>query len=143
MEIHKLKINVEQCYITKTIDHETIGKVLATCNSNTTHQLYMMINEFKSLQYFLELDHDDFAISAYIKTQYAYCGDAKRQAETISFMKDHVKKRPSFEIKYRFYRKIGDKSIFDFHHVTTDKNQIYTLIETLHNKTDYLCKTNT
>lgn len=143
MEIQRLKINVEQCYITKPIDHETIGKVLATQQSSTTHQLYMMINDFKSLQYCLELDHPKFAISSYIKMQYAYCGDAKRQAETISFMKDYVKKRPSFEIKYRFYRKIGDKTIFNFNHITTDKHQIYKIINQLENKTRQLCKINT
>jgi len=142
METQRLKINVEKCYIDKAIDSETITKVLANGQANTTHQLYMMINELKSLQYFLELTHSDFAVSAYIKTQYGYCGAAKRQASVISFMKEHVKQRPKFELKYRFYTKVGNKELFSFNHETTCKNQIYKLIDRLEQKTEELCKTN-
>ena len=39
MEIQRLKINVEQCYITKPIDHETIGNPNYITADSRAHEI--------------------------------------------------------------------------------------------------------
>ena len=94
--VNRIKINLSKKFITKALDRETLIKVLSGEHPSILHRLYLIANEIKEEQYFMELDHDTYQCSAKIKTKFAYSGPARIQAETISFMKDRLKVKPSY-----------------------------------------------
>jgi|TARA_B110000908_G_scaffold61631_1_gene74810 hypothetical protein len=143
MQISRLKINIEDLYISKPLEKETYSKVMGE-NPNTLHSLYLIANELKAMHYFISLDdHPDYSISAYINIYHGYCNKARQQIGAIPSMSDKLKNRPYFVIKYKITNKNTMQEEFSFRHMSSNKNEIYKLIEVFHKKTEKLCKTNT
>lgn len=142
MEITRLKINIEDVYISKPLERETYLKVINDHHA-TIHSLYLITNELKAMHYYLNLDnHPEYAITAYININHGYCGKAKQQISVIKSMNEKAKIRPFYTIVYKILRKSTMKEEFSFRHVTTNKNEIYKLIDVFHEKTSELCKVN-
>lgn len=143
MQISRLKVNIEDLYISKPLEKNTYLKVIGE-NHNTIHSLYLITNELKSMYHFLELDdHKTYSINAYISVFHGYCGKARQQIGVIKSMSDKLKQRPYFKITYKIIEKSNMKELFVIKHVSTNKNEIYKLIEIFHKKTEQLCKANT
>ncbi len=143
MSINRLKINIEDAWISKPLEEESYLKVMNE-HPNTIHSLYLITNELKSMHYFLSLDdHPIYTLSAYISVQHGYCGKAKNQISIIKSMREKYIQRPSFNIKYNISSKDTMKDVFSFKHLTSSKKEIYKLIEVFHKKTQDLCRANT
>ena len=138
--VNRIKINLDKKFITKSLDRETLVKVLSGEHPSILHRLYLIANELKEEQYFMELDHEVYQCSAKIKTRYAYSGDAKNQAETVSFMKDRLKTKHKWLILFRIYEKVGMKDVFEFRHETTNVDDLINVINTLETKTKEICQ---
>ena len=138
--VNKIKINLDKKFITKALDRETLVKVLSGEHPSILHRLYLIANEVKEEQYFMELDHEVYQCSAKIKTRFGYSGAARNQAETISFMKDRLKVRPSYLILLRIYEKVGMKNVFEFRHETTNEDDLLRVIDKLETKTKEICQ---
>jgi len=138
--VNRIKINLSKKFITKALDKETLIKVLSGEHPSILHRLYLIANEIKEEQYFMELDHDTYQCSAKIKTKFAYSGPARIQAETISFMKDRLKVKPSYLISFRIYEKVGMKEVFTFKHETTSDADLLRVINKLEIKTKEICQ---
>ena len=101
MKIVRNKIRLDKRYITEALDTESLGKILTSGNAGIVHRIYLIKNGLKKRQVFLEVDDDEnYIVNANISSNYAYAGDAKKQAEVISFMKDLVKRRPEFIVNF-------------------------------------------
>jgi len=138
--VNKIKVHLDKKYITKALDKDTLLKVIASEHPSVLHRLYMISNEVKERQYFLELDHPILACTAIIKTHFAYTGPAKEQASVVSFMKDRIKQKPSFLIGLKIYEKVGQKLVFDFKHETTSVTTVINVINKLEQKAKELCQ---
>lgn len=138
--VNRIKINLDNKFITKALDRETLVKVLNGEHPSILHRLYLIANELKEEQYFMELDHEVYQCSAKIKTRYTYSGDAKNQAETISFMKDRLKTKHKWLILFRIYEKVGMKDVFEFRHETTNVDDLINVINILETKTKEICQ---
>lgn len=144
MQIKRNKIRLDKKYITKALDRESLLKIIASNNPGIVHRIYLLQNELKKRQDFLEvIDSDRYIINANVSTNYAYAGDAKKQAEVIGFMRDLVRKRPEFIINFSIQRKQDMKDVFNFKHVTTNVNEVVELMDKLELKVHQLCKANT
>jgi hypothetical protein len=142
--IEKIKVSLDTTYITKALDSDSLGQIISSNNPGIVHRIYLLTNGLKKRQDFLEISKNDkYNISATVSTNYAYAGDAKRQAEVITFMKDIVKRRHSFIIRYTITRKSDMKDVFSFKHETTNKKEVVDLINKLEQKTKELCKVDT
>ena len=136
MLISKIKINIEDLYISKPLEKETFFKVITEKNASVIHSIFLIANELKSLHYFLSLDeHPTYTVSAYISVQHGYCGKAKQQINIINCMRQKRNQRPMFTITYKIINKTDMKEVFSFRHNTTNKNEIYTLIDKFYRKT--------
>ena len=143
MLTNRLKINIEDLYISKPLEKETFLKVINE-HPNTIHSLYLITNELKAMHYFLSLEnHPLYDVSAYISVQHGYCGKAKQQIGVVKSMFNKYKQRPLFSISYKIILKENVKEVFSFRHVCSSKKEIYTLIDKFHKKTEQLCKANT
>lgn len=136
----KLKIKLDKRYIEKSLDKETFIKCMTTDNGRVLHRLYQIANEVKEEQYFMEIEDDVYAVSAKIISKFGYAGDALRQAETLSFMKDIVKQKPSWTIKFRVYTKKDMLDVFEFRHETTSVEDVVNTINKLEIKTKEICR---
>jgi len=144
MKIVRNKIRLDKRYITEALDTESLGKILAAGNAGIVHRIYLIKNGLKKRQVFLEVDDDEnYIVNANISSNYAYAGEAKKQAEVISFMKDLVKRRPEFIVNFTVQRKDNMQEIFNFKHVTNNVNEVVELMNKLEIKTYELCKVNT
>ena len=144
MKIVRNKIRLDKRYITEALDTESLGKILAAGNAGIVHRIYLIMNGLKKRQVFLEVDDDEnYIVNANISSNYAYAGEAKKQAEVISFMKDLVKRRPEFIVNFTVQRKDNMQEIFNFKHVTNNVNEVVELMNKLEIKTYELCKVNT
>lgn len=143
MEITRLKINIEDIYISKPLERETVFKIINE-HASTIHSLYLIANELKSMHYFLTLDnHPTYSVSAYVNVYHGYVGEAKQQISIMKNMDEKKKTRPYYKIVYKILRKPSMQEEFSFKHMSTNKNEIYKLIDMFHKKTEELCKTNT
>ena len=139
--INRIKLtNLEKTYITKKLDSETFLKVLSGEHPSILHRLYLIANEVKEEQHFMELDHEVYQCSAKVKIKFGYSGDARRQASTVKFMKERLKIVPKFLILFRIYEKVGMKEIFQFRHETTNIDDLITEINKLEIKTKEICQ---
>ena len=136
----KLKIKLDRRYIEKSLDKETFIKCMTTDNGRVLHRLYQIANEVKEEQYFMEIEDDVYAVSAKIISKFGYAGNALRQAETLSFMKDIVKQKPSWTIKFRVYTKKDMVDVFEFRHETTSVEDVVNTINKLEIKTKEICR---
>jgi len=136
----KLKIKLDKRYIEKSLDKETFIKCMTTDNGRVLHRLYQIANEVKEEQYFMEIEDDVYAVSAKIISKFGYAGDALRQAETLSFMKDIVKQKPSWTVKFRVYTKKDMVDVFEFRHETTSVEDVVNTINKLEIKTKEICR---
>lgn len=139
-KINKLKIRLDKRYLEKPLDKETFIKCMASDNGRILHRLYQIANEVKEEQYFMEIEDDTYTVSAKIISNYGYAGAALRQAETLSFMRDLVKVKPSWIIKFRVYTKNDKVDVFEFRHETTSVEDIVETINKLEIKVKEICR---
>ena len=138
--VNKIKIHLEKKFITKPLDRETLIKVVSSEHPSVLHRLYLIANELKEIQYFMELDHDSLACVAKVHTTFAYHGKARAQAAVASYMKDKLKESPKYKIIFRIYEKVGQLVKFEFKHKTTNMTDLINTINKLERKTLEICQ---
>jgi len=138
--VNRIKIHLDKKFITKALDRDTFMKVLASEHPSVLHRLYLIANEVKEQQYFMELNHDVYACSARVKTKYVYAGEARSQASVVSFMKDRIGHRPHYTVLFKIYEKVGMKEVFNFTHTTTSEKDLISVINKLEIKAQELCQ---
>ena len=138
--ITRIKLNIKDAFITEPIHRDSLLKCLASEHPSVLHRLYLLKNELKEEQHFMELDDSTFQCSARLKQRFAYAGKARQQADTVSFMKPRLKEQPHWEIVFKIYEKVGMKSVFEFNHKCSNIDEIISLIDKLEQKTIELCQ---
>jgi hypothetical protein len=136
--VKRLPIDLEKGYITKPLMPETLTKVLAEDNPSVMHRIYLVANELKEFQPFMELEHDRFTVSANISVKYGYAGAAKEQAGLIKMMKSKVNQNPQYIISLTLSEKVNMVERFTFKHTTSNRQEVYDLITKLEEKINEL-----
>lgn len=139
--VNRIKIHLDKKFITTKLDADTILKVKANGDHpSILHRLYLITNEIKELQYFMELDHPVYQCSAVLQTNYAYAGGAKEQASALGILSDKINQRHSYTFKFSIYEKVGMREIFYFTHTTTSEAEVLSTINKLETKAKELCQ---
>lgn len=136
--IKRIPIDLERNYATKPLEAATFTKILVNDNHHITHRIYLIANELKDFQPFMELEHDRLTISANISIQFGYAGAAKEQALLIKAMRVKVNQMPEYTISLTISEKINRVDLFSFKHKTSNKQEVYDLIEKLEQKINEL-----
>lgn len=132
--ITKLPINIDDLYITKPLYVDTFIAVLTDTTHHVLHRLYLVTNGIKDRQCFMELHDDTYTISAHVNTKHAYALEAKEQASVLHMMKPLVNRRPEYIINFSITDKVNMVEVFRFKHTTTNKDEVYNLINKLEDK---------
>jgi hypothetical protein len=134
----RLPIDLSKGYIIKPLKAETLTKVLAEDNPSVLHRIYLVANDLKDFQPFMELEHERLTISANISIKYAYAGAAKEQASLIKMMKTRIHQRPEYTISLTISEKVNMVERFTFKHTTSNRQEVYDLIARLEEKINEL-----
>ena len=70
---NRIKIHLDKSFITKPLTSDTLLKVISSEHPSVLHRLYLIANELKETQYFMELDHDFYDCVAKIKNRLCIC----------------------------------------------------------------------
>jgi len=134
----RLPIDLSKGYIVKPLKAETLTKVLAEDNPSILHRIYLVANDLKDFQPFMELEHERLTVSANISIKYAYAGAAKEQASLIKMMKTRINQRPEYTISLTISEKVNMVERFTFKHTTSNRQEVYDLIARLDEKINEL-----
>lgn len=126
--IETKKIKLGQPYISKKIEASAFKTVLAS-TYQTAYRLYIITAGDKELQEFAELKHDEYSLSAYVKTQFSPAGDAKRQIWSVKHLQPLLSKKPKYELKCTLTHKMSNKEVYKCNLVTINKSEIYNQIQ--------------
>lgn len=132
--VKRLPIDLSKNYIVKPLASETLTKVLAEDNPHVMHRIYLVANELKDFQPFMELEHERLTVSANISIKYGYAGAAKEQAGLIKMMRQRISQRPEYTISLTISEKVNMVERFTFKHTTSNRQEVYDLIAKLEEK---------
>lgn len=129
------KIDLSKKWLTKPLHKDTFTQVIIDGNHGTIHRMYMLTNEVKARQDFLELvDHSETSITAVVITKPGYAQEARLQAESMRYMHRYIKQRPEFTVKLYIYDKKTMTELFNFQHTTTNEKEVCRLMDMLEEK---------
>jgi hypothetical protein len=137
--ISSLGIDLPSFYIEKPLKEETFD----ICMKETTKppvikKLYMIANEVKPDYYFMELPPSSgYFLTAKVVPAYAFIGEAKGQIKREKRLNSLLTIDPSYNIRVILYEEHSYDKLWEFEHITRNKNQIYKIIIDLK---DYLEK---
>ena len=130
----RLPIDIETNYITKPLHSDTLIAKLKDNSSQILHRLYLITNGLKDRQPFLEIESEDYNITANVIIKHGYAQDAKEQASVLKIMKQRIAVRPEYTISFSITRKQDMVTVFNFKHTTTNKQEVYNLTSMLETK---------
>lgn len=130
MRLTRIKTKIPNSpYITKKLDPETAQKLLDS-SCFVISGIYEIKNDAKRLHMlYEEEDIQGCKLSAYVKVNYGYAGQARSQINNIIPWKDLVRRRPSYELRINFYSQ-EQLIIHSFNCKYTNIDVLYDDIET-------------
>lgn len=121
-------IKLEKPYITKKIEASAFKTALAS-TYQTAYRLYLITNGIKEIQSFIELKHDDYFITAHVKTEAAVAGEAKQQVWAVKHLQPILYKKPRYILKCDVTDKLTNKSIYRCELVSVNPDTIYRQVQ--------------
>jgi len=120
-------------YINKKIESSTIKEVLNSTH-HTAYRLYLITNGFKELQEFAAIKSDEYDLTAYVKTECGFIGDAKKQVWSITQLQPLLLKKPIFTLRCELRHLMKNEIIYKCTLENKNANVIYDQIqECIHN----------
>ena len=130
--IQKIPIDIEKTYITKALDHKTFSILAKDKNYRIAEKIYCIANNIKQTNHFMEItDRDDVRLHATVRIYPSFAGDAKLQADTMSFIKKNMVLTPYYIIRCRLYTTRTYSDIFNIEHKTASSDSVYEIIHKL------------
>ena len=121
-------INLQPPYITKKIE-PTAFKTALGSTYQAAYRLYLIANEIKELQHFVEAKHPDLWVNATIKTQAAPAGAAKNQIWAVTHLAPLLLKRPKYILKCSVTQKSTNQEVYRCELITSNQNAIYKQVQ--------------
>lgn len=98
MTVQFEKTRLLQPYISKKIEPGTLQKVLGS-SYQTAYRLYLIANSIKEVQKFASIDSDEYDLTATVKTECGFVGDAKKQVWSILHLQPLLHKKPLYKLR--------------------------------------------
>jgi len=110
-------------YFSKKLAANTLKTVLAS-PYQTAYRLYLMVNDIPEIQEFYELSHEDYLITATLKTVATPISGAKRQIWSVTHLAPICRKKPRWVVKATVTHKQSNKDVFKFHNETLSEETV-------------------
>ncbi len=121
-------------YLNKKLEPGTLKAVLDS-SYHTTYRLYLIANGIKELQDFASLESEKYTLTAHVKTECGFVGDAKEQIWSITHLQPLLQKKPLYtlrcELKHLMTNKVIYKCTTEHKNPEVIYNQIQECIDNL------------
>jgi hypothetical protein len=121
-------IVLKKPYISKKIKSSAIKTVLDS-TYQTAYRLYLITNDIKELQEFAELEHEDYFLTALVKTECSLAGEAKIQAWNIKHLQPLLNKKPAYNLRCNLTHKMSNKEVYRCNLKSIKSEEIYNQIQ--------------
>ena len=126
--VRRISAKLESPYIAKPLHKDTVSKMLKG-NDTTIYRLYQITDGKKELNYFAEIvGENDYIFSAYVKTTFAFAGDAREQIKNIG-IDTLLQNTPKYEVTCSMTEQFTQKTIFEYRHEVTTEVLAYNSME--------------
>lgn len=122
------QISLQKPYFSKTLHGDTIKQVLIS-PYQTAYRMYVLINDIFESQEFIDVKHDDYFVTATVKTVAVPIGPAKAQVWAIKHLQPILKKKPRYIVKCCVTHKQSNKDVYKFKLETLKEQEVYNAIE--------------
>jgi hypothetical protein len=134
IEVQFKKTRLFKPYLSKKIESGTLQKVLNS-TYQTAYRLYLISNEIKELQEFAAIDSEEYDLTAYVKTECGFIGDASKQVWSITHLQPLLQKKPLYtlrcELKHLMTNNVIYKCTLEHKNPEVIYNQIQECIDNL------------
>jgi hypothetical protein len=91
-------IRLNNPYLNKKLESRTLKEVLDS-NYHTAYRLYLIANGVKELQQFAGIKGDEYSLTAYVKTECGFVGEAKSQVWQVTHLQPLLLKKPKYTLR--------------------------------------------
>ena len=121
-------IVLKKPYISKKIEASSFKTVLAS-TYQTAYRLYLITNDIKELQEFAELEHEDYFLTAFVKTECSAAGEARSQIWNIKHLQPLLNKKPTYNLRCHLTHKMSNKDVYRCNLESIKPTEIYNQIQ--------------
>jgi|TARA_B110000971_G_scaffold211326_1_gene239537 hypothetical protein len=125
---YRIPIRLNPAFISKKIEPTAFKTALASSH-HTAYQLYLITNGFKELLHFFEYTGDEYFVSATVKTEAGFIGEAKKQVWSVKHLQPLMKKKPIYTLRCSVTEKATNKEVYRCVLESKDSRAIYNQIE--------------
>lgn len=122
------KVRLKNQYISKKIEAGALKQVLNSTH-HTAYRLYLIANGIKELQKFATIDSEEYSLTAYIKTECGFAGEAKEQVWKITHLQPLLRKIPKYTLKCELKHLMSNNIIYKCTLEHRNKDVIYNQIQ--------------
>lgn len=126
MTINSIKL--DKPYLTKKIE-PTAFKTALGSTYQTAYRLYLITNEIKELQHFLEITHPDVWVSGTVKTIAVPAGEVKKQVWAVNHLAPLLQKKPAYELKCKVTNKQTNQAVYQCEITSINQSVIYKQVQ--------------
>ncbi len=105
------KLRLSSPYLSKKIESGTLKKVLDS-PYQTAYQIYLIANGIKELQEFADIKHERYLLTAYVKTECGFIGEARDQVWSIIHLQPLLKKSPKYTVRCELLDIVSNKVLY-------------------------------
>ena len=128
IEVQFEKTRLFSPYISKKIDSGTLQKVLES-PYQTAYRLYLIANGIKELQEFASIKSEEYDLTAYVKTECGFVGDASKQVWSITHLQPLLRKKPLYTIRCELKHLMSNNVIYKCTLEHKNPEEIYNQIQ--------------
>ena len=111
IEVLPEKTRLFKPYISKKIEPGTLQKVLDS-PYQTVYRLYLISNGIKELKEFASISSEEYDLTAYVKTECGFAGEASRQVWSIIHLQPLLQKKPLYTLRCELRHLMTNKVIY-------------------------------
>ena len=126
--LEKIQVNLPPFYLTKSLDSDSLKKVLGSSDS-VYYGLLIIKSGFKQYYDFAILNNSNLQLTASIKVDYAVVGKAKSQTWAITHLKALLSKKPKYKIICALKDLKSNKYIYRFTKTSIKEKSMYKHID--------------
>jgi hypothetical protein len=127
-------IRLNNPYLSKKLEARTLKEVLDS-NYHTAYRLYLIANGVKELQQFADIKGDEYSLTAYVKTECGFVGEAKSQVWQVTHLQPLLLKKPKYtlrcELRHLQSNKVIYKCVLEHKNQEAIYNQVQECIDNL------------
>lgn len=139
MQIQQDRVQLIKPYATTKLNHNTLKAVIKS-PLETVYRLYLIAEGIKEVQEFATIHSDEYSLTAIVKTECAFIGEAKDQIRTIPKLNALLTRRPLYIVKCELRHLMTNDIVYRCEFKHNKEAAIYNQIQECINQLNHIKK---